>query len=177
MAIEKITKNHKKHLAFWASFLLHLLLFSSLYFSSSKTNSQPEVTLEIELISAAQEKSPNQKSEKVRLKKDTHKPSDHVHLPEEKLEENEAKHSTKNLEPTFHPLPQIPEELRVEAFNSKAVARFYVAASGEVLRVELIQPCANPKLNSLLLKSLKRWKFSAANSDSTQDIAVNFSVR
>jgi outer membrane biosynthesis protein TonB len=173
MAIKKIAKNRKKLTAIFASFVLHFLLFLSLYFSFSKTNSQPPVTLEIELITLGNSGEKNERQEKVRLKKDTHEPSDHVHLAEEKM----GKHSVQNLEPTFHPLPQIPEELRFEAFNSEALARFHIAANGEVLRVELIKPCANPKLNSLLLKSLKRWRFSVSNSDSTQDIRVNFLVR
>lgn len=81
---------------------------------------------------------------------------------------------------TQRPLPEIPEELRQEAFNSYAIARFYIAANGEV-KVELIKPCNNPKLNQLLLQSLRKWRFSAAtqfgvNVDSTQDIKVKFSV-
>ncbi len=171
--MQVLNKNHKKLTAIFASFALHFLLFSSLYFSSSKTNSQPPVTLEIELITIGNSGEKNERREKVRLKKDTHQPSDHVHLSEEKASE----HLAQNLEPTFHPLPKIPDELRFEAFNSEALARFHIAANGEVLQVELIKPCANPKLNSLLLKSLKRWKVSASNSDSTQDIRVSFLVR
>jgi len=78
------------------------------------------------------------------------------------------------------PLPEIPEELRQEAFVSKAIARFYIADDGEV-RVELIQPCNNPRLNQLLLKSLRKWKFSPAHkmgiaTASVQDVQINFKV-
>ena len=86
--------------------------------------------------------------------------------------------SSGKLSPIFHPLPQIPDELRLEAFNSKALARFYISAAGEVVKVELLKPCANPRLNSLLLKSLKKWKFPASNNgkDLQQDIEVEFKV-
>lgn len=86
--------------------------------------------------------------------------------------------SQKKLIPLHQPLPKIPDDLRNEAFNSKAIARFFIAADGSVIQVELIQPCANPRLNHLLLKSLKDWKFPQVNGGkaSTQDISVHFKV-
>ncbi len=115
-----------------------------------------------------------------------------------KLVSNEAKFSEKNIEnthhhaaaeedsnssvpnkitPQFNPLPQIPQDLRVEAFQSEAIARFYIDGAGNVEKVELVKPCANPRLNSLLLKSLRQWKFSPSNKSSTQDINVKFRVQ
>ncbi|MSP33394.1 MAG: hypothetical protein EXR06_00635 [Rickettsiales bacterium] len=81
---------------------------------------------------------------------------------------------------TARPLPEIPEELRQEAFNSYAIARFYIAIDG-LVTVELIRPCNNPRLNQLLLQSLRKWKFAPATSfgapvASTQDVKINFKV-
>lgn len=73
------------------------------------------------------------------------------------------------------PLPEIPADLRNEAFKSFAIARFNIKKDGS-FTVELIKPCANPRLNQLLLKSLKKWQFSSSNNDHIQDIRVNFKV-
>ena len=83
----------------------------------------------------------------------------------------------KNLDPIFHPLPEIPEDLREEAFLSRAVARFHIGENGIVAKVELIQPCSNPRLNVLLLKSLQKWKFPRESSGKTQEISVTFLVK
>ncbi len=184
--MQKTQKNRRKISAILASFLLHLLLFAGFFSFKSESKNQPQIALEIELISPSKAKSQNQKStsstskrnteveesEKVYLKKDTHAPSDHVHL----HDKNDAIHS-QQLDPIFHPLPAIPEDLRQEAFSSRAVARFYIGENGSVAKVELIQPCPNPRLNVLLLKSLQKWKFPAEASNKTQDISVTFTVK
>jgi protein TonB len=59
------------------------------------------------------------------------------------------------------PMPQIPDELRNGAFNSSARARFNIAADGSV-KVELIKPTPNPRLNQILLDSLRKWRFIPA---------------
>ena len=82
-----------------------------------------------------------------------------------------------NLAPVFNPLPQIPDDLRYEAFSSKATARFHINAEGEVDNVELVRPCANPRLNVLLIKSLQKWKFVATGKNRIQEINVNFSIK
>ena len=91
--------------------------------------------------------------------------------------DNEQHQDSQNLEPVYQPLPTIPDDLRSDAFNSFAIARFYINKDGAVENVELIQPSSNPKLNQLLLKSLKKWKFSATNKAATKDIKVNFEVK
>jgi periplasmic protein TonB len=63
-----------------------------------------------------------------------------------------------NARPILQPLPVIPDELRQDAMNETATARFHVAADGSAT-VELIKPTQNPRLNRLLLDSLKHWKF------------------
>lgn len=59
------------------------------------------------------------------------------------------------------PLPAIPDELREEAMNEAATARFTIAVDGSAT-VELVKPTQNPRLNRLLLDTLKKWKFMPA---------------
>jgi periplasmic protein TonB len=59
------------------------------------------------------------------------------------------------------PMPVIPDELREEAMSEKATARFHIAADGTAT-VELIKPTQNPRLNRLLLETLRQWRFSPA---------------
>jgi periplasmic protein TonB len=59
------------------------------------------------------------------------------------------------------PLPVIPDELREEAMNEAATARFQIAADGSAT-VVLVKPTQNPRLNRLLLDTLKNWKFMPA---------------
>jgi protein TonB len=99
-------------------------------------------------------------------------------------EKSEPKKTAKNSSskaqktaPLFSPLPEIPDDLRDEAFSSFAVARFFIASDGSVTNVELLQPCANPRLNKLLLNSLKSWKFVSNSQSYFQDIRVNFEVK
>jgi len=166
---KKLTKNLW---AFFATFLLHFLLFVSFFDFDFKSENQPVVALEIELITPGKAQTQNQRAEKIRLQKNTHQPSDHVHL----HEENDSIHS-EQIDPILHPLPEIPDDLRDEAFSSRAVARFHIGENGEVAKVDLIQPCSNPRLNVLLLKSLQKWKFPRESSGKTQEISVTFLVK
>ena len=79
------------------------------------------------------------------------------------------------------PLPKIPDDLREQAFSVAAMARFRIAADGTAT-VELATPTPNPRLNRLLLDTLKNWKFFPAMKDgkpvaSVQDIRVQFEVK
>lgn len=81
----------------------------------------------------------------------------------------------------IHPAPVIPDELRTEAMAESAVARFRIAADGTVA-VELIKPTQNPRLNRLLLETLKKWKFFPEIQEgkpvaSTQDIVIKVQVQ
>jgi protein TonB len=62
------------------------------------------------------------------------------------------------------PLPAIPDDLRQDAMNEVATARFHIAVDGSVT-VELIKPTQNPRLNRLLLGTLRFWKFNPATID------------
>jgi protein TonB len=55
----------------------------------------------------------------------------------------------------------IPDELREVAMSAVATAHFYIAADGSTT-VKLVKPTQNPRLNRLLMDTLKLWKFSPA---------------
>ena len=79
------------------------------------------------------------------------------------------------------PMPQIPDDLRQEALSTAATARFHVATDGTVT-VELVKPTPNPRLNRLLLDTLKNWRFFPAMKDgkpveSTQEISIKVDVQ
>jgi len=64
----------------------------------------------------------------------------------------------------IHPLPVIPDELREDAMNEAATARFQIAVDGTTT-VTLVKPTQNPRLNRLLLETLKTWRFMPAIKD------------
>ena len=179
------SKKHQKIVGFCAAFLLHFALLAVFYFSIFGKVKQPEVTLEVVLLAheKTHEKTPRKTNGKTHqeksiaeihaLEKNLQKKSQHYHIHSDEASGEVAQ----KLKPTFHPLPQIPDYLRDEAFSSKALARFYISVDGNVLNVELIKPCTDPRLNVLLLKTLQKWKFPATNSNTTQDISVTFSVQ
>ena len=81
----------------------------------------------------------------------------------------------------YAPQPIIPDNLREEAFQSVAVARFKVTYDGQV-QVTLITPTENPQLNELLLETLKQWRFFPAMKsgiavDSQFDLRIPISVQ
>lgn len=82
----------------------------------------------------------------------------------------------RRAEPIYQPLPLIPNELRREALKTQAKARFYIAANGEVTKVEFVKPANEPKLNHLLQKNLLKWKFKPGTISFVQDINVTFRV-
>ncbi len=81
----------------------------------------------------------------------------------------------------IRPMPQIPDDLREGAFNSAALARFHIAVDGSAT-VELAKPTPNPRLNRVLLDSLRKWRFIPAIKNgkpvaSTEDIIVKIEVK
>jgi len=81
----------------------------------------------------------------------------------------------------FQPKPEIPDELRQEAMKAIAIARFHVAPDGSAT-VELIKPTNNPRINQLLLNTLKQWRFFPALIDgkpvaSTQDLRIHLEIK
>jgi TonB family protein len=169
--------------SFVVAFLIWISCVAIFSFSIFKKTEIPNIAIEID-ASMLGEVNREQKipknfpvkkpdSEKISdLKKDQQKDLQHDHH----LEDVTEKIASTKLKAIFNPLPSIPYDLREEAFVSEALARFYINADGSVAKVELIKPCINPRLNNLLLKSLRSWKFVANSVDSTQDIRVSFKV-
>lgn len=82
--------------------------------------------------------------------------------------------------PVVQPLPVLSDDLREFAYQVVALARFRIHQDGTV-DVELVRPTQNPRLNQLLLETLKNWRFFPAMKDghpveSEQDIRVHFNV-
>ena len=75
----------------------------------------------------------------------------------------------------YAPTPTIPDDLREDVFQAVAIAHFKVGPDGTV-EVTLAQPTPNPRLNQILLNTLREWKFFPAMKDG---IAINseFDVR
>ena len=99
-------------------------------------------------------------------------------VPERRLSEAKSDHQGAVI--TYQPLPKIPDDLRKEAFRTVAVARFHVAADNSAT-VELVTPSQNPRLNHILMDTLRTWRFTSATEDgrpvaSTFTIRVHFSV-
>lgn len=89
-------------------------------------------------------------------------------------------YATSGARAIIRPMPQIPDDLREGAFNSAALARFHVAADGSV-KVELAKPTPNPRLNRILLDTLKKWRFMPAIKNgkpvaSTEEIVIKVEV-
>ena len=61
----------------------------------------------------------------------------------------------------YAPIPKIPDELREDTFETVAVAHFKVSYEG-VVEVSLATPTSSPRLNEILIDTLKRWRFSPA---------------
>lgn len=88
---------------------------------------------------------------------------------------------TSGAQAIVRPMPQIPDELRQDALSASATARFHVATDGTAT-VELVKPTPNPRLNRLLLNTLKNWRFFPAMKDnkpvvSTEDIIIKIEVK
>jgi protein TonB len=81
----------------------------------------------------------------------------------------------------YKPMPEIPEELRDHPMTLVAMARFHVGVDGAAT-VDLMQPTANPLLNTALLTALKTWRFFPAMANgrpvaSTIDIRIPLAVQ
>jgi protein TonB len=80
----------------------------------------------------------------------------------------------------YRPLPAIPDELREQAIDVEALARFDVKADGTV-SVELVKPSPYPALNRIILETLRTWKFFPAMDAgrpvaSSQDVRIKLEV-
>lgn len=80
----------------------------------------------------------------------------------------------------YRPLPAIPDELREQALDVEALARFDVKADGAV-SVLLAKPTPYPALNRIILETLRTWKFFPAMDAgrpvaSSQDVRIKLEV-
>ncbi|MBU6338449.1 MAG: hypothetical protein KGQ36_00525 [Rickettsiales bacterium] len=159
------------------SFVLAIFILLSLFFLSflKKREVIMPATIEIDatMIEEVSEKRSEAKFDDGYIKKNAEKKE--KILKQVQDDKNNNSDSQNKVLVKYGPLPKIPDHLRDEAFNSFAIARFYINEDGSA-RAELIKPCTNPELNYLLLKSLQKWKFAESNKESIQDIKVNFTV-
>lgn len=77
----------------------------------------------------------------------------------------------------YQPTPVIPEELRDNALHVKILARFHITTDGSV-NVELVHPAPDPRINRIILDTLKTWRFFPATEQgkpvpATQDLEIN----
>ena len=75
----------------------------------------------------------------------------------------------------YAPVPKIPDDLREDALEALAVAHFIVSYEGKV-EVSLVTPTTNPRLNQILLDTLKQWRFFPAMKNGIA-IDAQFDVR
>jgi len=75
----------------------------------------------------------------------------------------------------YAPTPVIPDDLREDVMQTEAVARFKVSFDG-ASEVRLEKPTSNPRLNQVLLDTLKQWKFFPAVKNGVA-IESSFEVR
>jgi outer membrane biosynthesis protein TonB len=171
--------------------LCYLSIIIFIGFKEKNIDKNPMISLEIEadfvgIINQHQEKSTLQKEKninKIQLPQISKKEFNEKQEIEPRQENKafETTNSKNNLEakkiaPLFQPLPEIPLDMRNEAFSAKIIAKFYIEKDGSVSDVELLEISHNPRLNLLLLKSLKKWRFESSNQALTQIINVKFVV-
>jgi protein TonB len=78
------------------------------------------------------------------------------------------------------PLPVLPDDLREMAYRAEALARFAVHPDG-TFDIRLVTPTQNPRLNQILLETLRKWRFFPAMDngypvESHQDVRIHFNV-
>jgi periplasmic protein TonB len=81
----------------------------------------------------------------------------------------------------YAPTPVIPDDLREDVMQTEAVARFNVSFEG-ISEVTLEKPTSSPRLNQVLLDTLKQWKFFPAIKNgvaipSTFEVRIPISVQ
>src|SRR5208282_4657623 len=81
----------------------------------------------------------------------------------------------------YAPTPVIPDDLREDVIQTEAVARFNVSFDG-TSEVTLEKPTSSPRLNQVLLDTLKQWKFFPAVKNgvaipSTFEVRIPISVQ
>lgn len=76
---------------------------------------------------------------------------------------------------SYAPIPEIPDDLREEVFETEAIAHFMVETDGTT-QVTLSKPTASERLNQILLATLRKWRFQPAEKDGAR-VRSEFDVR
>lgn len=81
----------------------------------------------------------------------------------------------------YAPTPEIPDDMREDPFQAVAMAHFKVSADGQV-EVVLVKSTQSPRLNEILLETLKQWRFFPAMRggvavDSEFDVRIPISIQ
>ena len=161
------------------SFFIWLLILLIIHISFFKEAKKPQVSF---VIDAKMVGDFSQKKQEITQKQPKIEKNQPISQKTNKKPLKNAKNTqkiTKNSQravPTHNPLPEIPDNFRKEAFENEAIALFHISKEGKVKKVVMIKPCKNPYLNFILLKSLKKWRFSPSKNDFTQEIKVKFKV-
>ena len=201
----KLTLCRNLHAPLFGSMTLHAFMLALLCFFAGRqiVTQQPSgiTPITVRLISMAQVESkqpePEKKIERTAMplsakhltspkpEVKTEKPAEEMVVAPAKTSApeqhwQEAKSDNNGPKILYQPMPKIPDDLRREAFSTSAMARFHVAADGSTT-VELLTPSQNPRLNHILLETLKTWKFAPATqggnaTESNFDIRVHFAV-
>ncbi|WP_240324425.1 energy transducer TonB [Trinickia diaoshuihuensis] len=92
-----------------------------------------------------------------------------------------AEASTQAAQLLSQPLPTLPDDLREQAYQAVALARFVIHADA-TFDVELIKPTSYPRLNAILLDALRKWRFTPATENghpvqSQRQVRVHFDVQ
>jgi len=172
-------------LSFTISTFFWLLIVGIISLSAVKNhstlNTEAEISIDAEMIGEFLESKKQDYSKKRSdslNKKSSLKTNSQKSILDEKSEgQGSKKNKSQSPKVLYRPLPQIPSDLRKEAFQTQAIVRFFVAKDGSVDRFEFVRSSSNPRLNFLLIKKLKEWKFEAANESFEKDVVVNFIVR
>lgn len=80
----------------------------------------------------------------------------------------------------YQPKPVVPEDLRDQTMHIVVTARIHIGTDGNVT-VELVNPAPDPRVNRLVLNTLKTWRFFPAIQagkpvESVQDVKVAIDV-
>ncbi|SOF00628.1 protein TonB [Burkholderia sp. OK233] len=135
-------------------------------------------------VRSAQSAAPTQSAPTAQESKPAAEPPARAASPSSEEKANATPSATSSGETTAHaiaqPLPELPDDLRDQTYQTVATARFAIHVDGSV-DVELIKPTANPRLNQILLETLCQWRFFPAMQaghpvESRQDIRVHFDV-
>lgn len=76
---------------------------------------------------------------------------------------------------SYAPIPEIPDDLREEVFETEAIAHFVVETDGST-QVTLSKPTASDRLNQIVLATLRKWRFQPAERDGSR-VRSEFDVR